>query len=102
LGRYAVELTTCRHPRVALVELAGAAAVEIEPMSRHLARAAMFDAVTALCIASGQCTGTPAEVISKLRSDAAAQELPYGFEGDPNHHPAIDRAYGYLLRARAY
>jgi subtilisin len=56
----------------------------------------------ALCIASGACTGTPANVIAKLRSDAAAQSLSYGFEGDPNHHPSVDRAYGYLLRAGAY
>jgi subtilisin len=64
--------------------------------SPHVAGAA------ALCIASGRCTGTPAEVINTLRSDAAGQDPSYGFAGDPNHHPAIDRAYGYLLRARAY
>ena len=58
--------------------------------------------VAALCIASGQCTGTPADVIARLRSNAAAQELSYGFEGDPNHNPAVDRAYGYLLRAGGY
>ena len=58
--------------------------------------------VAALCIASGQCTGTPADVIARLRSDAAAQDPSYGFDGDPNHYPAVDRAYGYLLRAGGY
>jgi subtilisin len=57
--------------------------------------------VAALCIASGQCTGTPADVITKLRSDAAAQDPLYGFVGDPNH-VIVGRAYGYLLRAGAY
>jgi len=57
--------------------------------------------VAALCIASGQCTGTPAAVMSKLRSDAAAQDPSYGFVGDPNHVIG-GRAYGYLLRAGAY
>jgi subtilisin len=57
--------------------------------------------VAALCIASGQCTGTPAAVMSKLRSDAAAQDPSYGFVGDPNH-VILGRAYGYLLRAGAY
>jgi subtilisin len=57
--------------------------------------------VAALCIATGQCTGTPASVIATLRADAAAQDPSYGFVGDPNH-PLGDRAYGYLLRAGAY
>jgi subtilisin len=57
--------------------------------------------VAALCIASGLCTGTPADVINRLRSDAAAQDPAYGFAGDPNH-PIGGRAYGYLPRARAY
>jgi subtilisin family serine protease len=58
--------------------------------------------VAALCIASGQCTGSPADVIAKLRWDAAAQNPSYGFEGDPNHSPSAFRAYGYLLKAGAY
>jgi hypothetical protein len=57
--------------------------------------------VAALCIASGLCTGTPADVIAKLHSDAAAQDLSYGFAGDPNHSIG-DRVYGYLLRAKGY
>ena len=55
----------------------------------------------ALCIGTGHCTGTPADVIDKLRSDAAAQDPLYGFLGDPNH-VIVGRAYGYLLRAGAY
>jgi len=39
--------------------------------------------------------------MSKLRSDAAAQDPSYGFVGDPNHVIG-GRAYGYLLRAGAY
>jgi subtilisin family serine protease len=39
----------------------------------------------ALCIATGTCTGSPSNVISKLRSDAAAQPDSYGFVGDPSN-----------------
>jgi subtilisin len=58
----------------------------------------------ALCIESietNHCGGTPANVITRLRSDAAAQDPLYGFLGDPNH-VILGRAYGYLLRAGAY
>jgi subtilisin len=55
----------------------------------------------ALCIETGHCDGTPANVIAKLRSDAAAQAPAYGFVGDPSS-PIGDRVYGYLLRAGAY
>jgi subtilisin len=57
-----------------------------------------------LCIVSGQCPGTPAETIQKLRSDAAAytQGNPsWGFTGDPSH-PVAGRYYGYLIRAGLY
>jgi subtilisin len=57
-----------------------------------------------LCIVSGQCAGTPAETIQKLRSDAAAytQANPsWGFTGDPSH-PVAGRYYGYLVRAGLY
>jgi subtilisin family serine protease len=64
----------------------------------------------ALCIASGVCTGTPAQIMQKLRADAAAQPLAYGFTGDPAHGPvcgvkgcgAAVRYYGYLAYAGGY
>ncbi len=61
----------------------------------------------ALCIASGQCTGGPSNIISKLRSDARdradSTSLPYyyGFAGDPNR-PNSTRYYGYLVYAGGY
>lgn len=55
----------------------------------------------ALCIATGNCPGTPSAIIQKLRSDALAQSLDYGFVGDPNHQFG-DRSYGYLIRAGGY
>jgi subtilisin len=51
----------------------------------------------ALCIATGNCPGTPSQVISKLRLDAAAPAWP-GFNGDP-HTPIGDRYYGFLVHA---
>jgi subtilisin len=58
----------------------------------------------ALCIATGACTGTPSQIIAKMRSDAQAynQANPgYGFTGDPGHAVG-GRYYGYLTRAGAY
>jgi subtilisin len=55
----------------------------------------------ALCIGTGQCTGTPSTVINKLRFDASTQGVDYGFSGDP-HSPIGDRYYGYLIRAGGY
>ena len=61
----------------------------------------------ALCIAGGDCTSasaqtmTPAEIMAKLRSDAAAQPASYGFTGDPND-PIDTRYYGHLEYARDY
>jgi subtilisin family serine protease len=58
----------------------------------------------ALCIATGACTGSPAQIIAKLRGDAQSynQANPgYGFTGDPAH-PVSGRYYGYLTRAGAY
>jgi subtilisin family serine protease len=61
-----------------------------------------------LCLLSGQCTGTPADVIQKVRADAAAYSTAnrgFGFKGDPlrpvggkdgTHY------YGYLVRAGLY
>jgi len=60
--------------------------------------------VAHLCVVSGQCAGTPADTIQKLRSDAAAytQANPsWGFKGDPLR-PVTGRYYGYLIRAALY
>ena len=57
-----------------------------------------------LCIESGQCSGTPAEIIQKIRSDAAGYNLSntrYGFKGDPIR-PASGRYLGYLIRSAGY
>ena len=59
----------------------------------------------ALCIATGKCTGSPSNVISKLQSDAAAQPAAYGFVGEPNNpiNSGGPRGqtlyYGYLVYA---
>ncbi|MFI8911595.1 S8 family serine peptidase [Streptomyces sp. NPDC053513] len=55
----------------------------------------------ALCL-TGPCAGmTPAQVIAKLRADAAAQPASYGFAGDPNA-PVAGRYYGHLVHAGGY
>jgi subtilisin len=62
----------------------------------------------ALCIASGDCTGSTAQILQKIRADAAAQQLSYGFAGDPAHPVAgpkggtSNRYYGYLAHAGGY
>jgi subtilisin len=62
----------------------------------------------ALCIAHGDCSGSPANVVSKLRGDAAAQPAGYGFVGDPNN-PLTSGGpnpktlyYGYLVYVGGY
>lgn len=60
----------------------------------------------ALCIASGKCGGTPADIMSKLRTDAENQSnlttIPYyGFKGDPNTTGATIY-YGFLDYAGGY
>jgi subtilisin len=55
----------------------------------------------ALCIGTGQCTGTPSQVIGKLRSDASVQPSSFGFAGDPNQ-PIAGRFYGHLITAGIY
>jgi subtilisin len=58
--------------------------------------------VVALCIASGPCAGlSPAQIISKLRSDAASRPASYGFVDDPNS-PNGNRYYGHLVYAGGY
>jgi subtilisin len=67
-------------------------------------------AVTHLCVLSGQCVGTPAEIIQKIRSDAAASTLTnpkYGFTGDPLRPVKMSKStssmyFGYLVRADLY
>jgi subtilisin len=57
----------------------------------------------ALCISSGACAGlTPAQIISKLRADAAARPASYGFTGDPGHGGTSSKYYGYLVYAGGY
>jgi len=57
----------------------------------------------ALCIASGQCTGGPTDIMSKLRSDAAAQPASYGFAEDAHQvTTAGSRYFGYLEYAGGY
>ncbi len=61
----------------------------------------------ALCIASGRCTGGPADIMSKLRTDAELQPSSYGFKDDPRTDPIVmdngnTRYYGYLEYAGGY
>jgi subtilisin len=56
----------------------------------------------ALCIGTGNCPGTPANVINKLRTDASIQPIEYGFDGDPSNNPISGRYFGYLVRAGIY
>ena len=60
-----------------------------------------------LCIATARCAGlTPAQIVQKIRADAAVQPLAYGFVGDPSRPIAgpggSTRFYGHLLYAAAY
>lgn len=58
----------------------------------------------AVCIASGACAGlSPAQIIAKLRADAAARPASYGFTGDANQSTTPgDRYYGHLIYAGGY
>ena len=55
----------------------------------------------ALCLSLGRCSGTPADVMNTLRTDAAAQPAAYGFVGDPGN-PIGTRYFGYLVAAGGY
>lgn len=58
----------------------------------------------ALCIATGNCTGTVAEIVQKLRSDAKTYNdlnTGYGFSGDPLR-PVSGKYFGYLTTADNY
>jgi subtilisin len=50
----------------------------------------------ALCLSSGPCSGTPAQIIAKLRADAAAADASndHGFLEDPNSSPITGRYDG--------
>ena len=51
----------------------------------------------------GPCAGmTPAQVVQKIRADAAAKPLSYGYTGDPNHSPPPGRYYGFLVSNLGY
>ena len=55
----------------------------------------------AVCIASGSCAGfTPAQIIQRLRSDAALRPSAYGFAQDANS--ASTKYYGHLIWAGGY
>jgi subtilisin len=63
--------------------------------------------MAALCIAAGGCAGlTPAQIVQRLRTDAAARPTSYGFVGDPSRPIAgpagTTRYYGYLAYAGGY
>lgn len=61
----------------------------------------------ALCLDRGACSGTPAEIMQKVRADAAARPSTYGFDGDPfrpivAQGSGITQNYGYLVYAGGY
>jgi subtilisin len=68
--------------------------------SPHVAGAA------ALCLGSGRCAGlSPAELLQKLRTDAAARPASYGYAGDPTRpifSGGITRFYGFLVYVGGY
>ncbi|HEX6676006.1 MAG TPA: S8 family serine peptidase [Actinomycetes bacterium] len=61
----------------------------------------------ALCIDRGACHGTAADVMQRVRSDAAARPSTYGFDGDPwrpivAQGSGVTQNYGYLVYAGGY
>jgi subtilisin len=61
----------------------------------------------ALCIDRGVCNGTPANIMQRVRSDAAARPSTYGFDGDPfrpivAQGSGVTQNYGYLVYAGGY
>jgi subtilisin family serine protease len=58
--------------------------------------------LVARCIEAGPCARlTPAQIIAKLRSDAASKAADRGFHGDPDH-PIHGKYYGYLATDVGY
>jgi subtilisin len=61
----------------------------------------------ALCLDRGTCSGTPADIMQRVRADAAARPSTYGFDGDPfrpivAQGSGITQNYGYLVYAGGY
>ena len=58
----------------------------------------------ALCLSlpNPTCSGTPAQIATKLRTDAAGAPDAYGFVQDPDSSPISGRYYGYLEYAGGY
>jgi subtilisin len=61
----------------------------------------------ALCLDRGACSGTPADIMRRVRADAAARPSTYGFDGDPfrpivAQGSGITQNYGYLVYAGGY
>jgi subtilisin len=61
----------------------------------------------ALCLDRGACSGTPADIMQRVRADAAARPSTYGFDGDPfrpivAQGSGITQHYGYLAYAGGY
>ncbi|MDQ1515200.1 MAG: hypothetical protein QOE80_1030, partial [Actinomycetota bacterium] len=58
--------------------------------------------LVARCIDAGPCSGmTPAQIIAKLRADAAARPADQGFAGD-THRPVDGKYYGNLADDTGY
>ncbi len=65
--------------------------------------------MAALCIAAGKCTGTPSDIMNKLRTDAQTKTKSttsgtyYGFREDPHRVTSTgSRFYGYMGYAQGY
>jgi subtilisin len=61
----------------------------------------------ALCLDRGVCSGTPADIMQRVRADAAARPSTFGFDGDPlrpivAQGSGITQNYGYLVYAGGY
>jgi hypothetical protein len=60
--------------------------------------------LVAFCLASGGCSGTPAEIIQQVRIAASAQSTlvpSFGFADDPNL-PVAGEYFGYLAYAAGF
>ena len=58
--------------------------------------------LVARCIDAGPCAGmSPAQIIAKLKTDAAARPADQGFMGDPNR-PVAGKYYGHLVNDIGY
>ncbi|HLF40533.1 MAG TPA: S8 family serine peptidase [Acidimicrobiia bacterium] len=58
--------------------------------------------LVARCIDAGPCAGLgPAQIIEKIRADAAARPAESGYFGDPNR-PVESRFYGYLIDSSTF